>query len=69
VPFTGLTEDTWFVVVVKGTDDVCPALFPVFPADLAPDANATADDLMDGNVGEEGTMALGVTNALFFEVP
>ncbi len=28
---TGLTEDTWIVAVVKGTDDVSEPLFPVVP--------------------------------------
>jgi hypothetical protein len=69
VPFTGLVEDTWFVVVVKGADGVCPALFPVYPANLASGPNTTLDQLMDGNVGESGVMALGATNALYFEVP
>ena len=69
IPFTGLTEDTWFVVMVKGTDGLCPAMFPVYPASLDPTANLTAADLMDGNVGELGTLSLGVTNALYFDAP
>ncbi|MBW2243455.1 MAG: hypothetical protein JRH01_15845 [Deltaproteobacteria bacterium] len=69
VPFSGLTVDTWFVVVVKGTDGVCPALFPVFAKGLNSTANLTPADLMDGNVGESGVLALGATNALYFEAP
>jgi hypothetical protein len=67
VPFTGLAQDTWFAVVVKGTDGVCPSMFPVYPRSIDPDANPTLDDLLDGNVGE-GTMALGVANALYLDV-
>jgi hypothetical protein len=65
--FTGLTADTWFVVVVKGTDGECSPMFPVYPDDLATGSNGTLADLVDGNVGESGVMALGATNALYFE--
>ena len=69
IPFSGLTEDTWFVVVVKGTDGLCPAMFPVYPANLDATLNLTAADLMDGNVGETGVLSLGATNALNFDAP
>jgi hypothetical protein len=69
IPFNGLTEDTWFVVVVKGTDGLCPAMFPVYPANLDSASNLTAADLMDGNVGETGVLSLGATNALYFDAP
>jgi hypothetical protein len=52
VPFTSLAGDTWFVVVVRGTDGVCPPMFPVYPRSL----------------DSGGTMALGVTNALYLDV-
>jgi hypothetical protein len=65
--FTGLTEDTWFVVVVKGTDGECAPMFPLYPDNLATGTNANVSDLADGNVGEGGTLALGATNALYFE--
>jgi hypothetical protein len=68
VPFFGLSDDTWFAVVVKGTDAVCPPMFPVFPRSLDASQNASLADLLDGNVGERGTMALGVTNALYLDV-
>jgi hypothetical protein len=64
--FTGLTADTWFVVVVKGTDGECGPMFPVYPDNLGTGTNASLADLVDGNVGESGTMALGATNALYF---
>jgi hypothetical protein len=65
--FDGLSEDTWFVVVVKGTDGQCAPMFPVYPDDLATKTNPELEDLVDGNVGESGVMALGATNALYFE--
>ena len=34
VPFAGLTQDTWFAVVVRGSDGVCPPMFPVYPRSL-----------------------------------
>jgi hypothetical protein len=63
-----LTEDTWFVVVVRGSDGVCGPMFPVFPRSLTTAGNTTLANLLDGNVGESGTMALGVTNALYADV-
>jgi hypothetical protein len=69
VPFNGLLVDTWFVVVVKGTDGVSEPMFPVHPSSLDSGTNATLADLIDGNLGESGVMALGATNALFFEAP
>jgi len=68
VPFTGLTEDTWFVVVVKGSDGVSEPMFPVFAASLDRGNNNSLADLTDGNLGEGGVMALGATNALYADV-
>jgi hypothetical protein len=68
VPFSGLREDTWFVVVVKGTDGISPPMFPVFAADLNRSGNASHEDLSDGNLGEGGVLALGATNALYADV-
>ncbi len=67
VPFDDLAEETWFVVVVKGSDGVCAPMFPMYPGDLSQGSNLDLDDLVDGNVGEGGVMALGATNALYFE--
>jgi hypothetical protein len=66
VPFTGLGADTWFVAVVKGSDTSCGPMFPVYPESLTAGTNTTPADLVDGNVGESGTMALGVANALYY---
>jgi hypothetical protein len=68
VPFEGLTEDTWFVVLVRGFANLDDAMFPVYPADLDPEANTTLADLLDGNRGEDGVLALGVTNALYADL-
>ena len=67
VPFT-LAEDTWFTVLVRGTDGVSPPLFPFFPKDLRRGGNETLEALLDGNVSEGGVLALGATNALFADV-
>lgn len=66
--FPGLSGDTWFVVVVKGRDGVSKPMFPVFPMSLNAGTNANLAQLLDGNVGEGGTMALGNTNALYADV-
>jgi hypothetical protein len=67
VPFNGLAGDTWFVVVVKGTDGQCAPMFPIYPDDITQASNTTLAQLVDGNVGQGGVMALGATNALYFE--
>jgi len=68
VPFAGLTQDTWFAVVVRGTDGVCEPMFPVYPRSLDKLSNTTTASLLDGNLGQLGTMALGVANALYADV-
>jgi hypothetical protein len=68
VPFVGLTDDTWFVVVVKGSDGVSRPMFPVFPDNLNSGTNTSLADLLDGNLGESGVMALGASNALYADV-
>ena len=65
--FSGLGATTWFAVVVRGTDGACGPMFPVYPHDLATASNTTLANLVDGNVGQSGTMALGFTNALYFQ--
>lgn len=68
IPFRGLARDTWFVVVVKGSDGVSRPMFPVFARDLRSQGNSVLADLLDGNLGELGTMALAATNALYADV-
>jgi hypothetical protein len=67
VPFAGLSSDTWFVVLVKGSDGVSEPMFPVYAEDLDTGSNSSLSDLLDGNLGESGTMALGFTNALYVD--
>ena len=55
------------MVVVKGTDGQCAPMFPIYPDDITQAANTTLAQLVDGNVGQGGVMALGATNALYFE--
>jgi len=68
IDITDLGEDTWFVVVVRGTDGVSRPMFPIMPDDLARTHNTTLDDLIDGNLGESGVLAMAVTNPLFADV-
>jgi hypothetical protein len=68
LPFRNLSADTWFVVVVKGTDGVSRPMYPVMSHDLDTSTNSTLAELLDGNLGEHGTLALGVTNALYADV-
>jgi hypothetical protein len=68
VPFNNLERDTWFVVVVKGTDGVSRPMFPVMSGDISPASNHSVADLLDGNLGEGGVLALGFTNALYADV-
>lgn len=56
------------MVVVKGSDGVSRPMFPVHPRDLRASGNTTLAQLLDGNVGESGTLALGYTNALYADV-
>jgi hypothetical protein len=57
-----VTADTWVVVVVRGTDDVSRPMWPMNPKDLDESGNETLDDLTDGNLGEEGNLALAFTS-------
>jgi len=68
VSFPGMAQDAWFVAVVRGTDGTCGPMFPVYPRQLSSGGNTALADLLDGNVGENGTMALGASNALWADV-
>jgi hypothetical protein len=65
---SGLTEDTWVVVMVKGTEDVSCPLFPVIPNELDPNANVTLADLKTCAPGDMGIPALAFSNPLFIDV-
>ena len=69
VPAIPLTGDTWIVVLVKGRDGISKPMFPVFADDLASAGNTTLANLVDGNLGQNGVMALGATNALYYDAP
>ncbi len=68
VPFPEVRRDTWFVAIARGTDGVSRPMFPVSPSDLQRNGNSTPAELMDGNLGERGVMAMAVTNPLFADV-
>ena len=65
---TGLTEDAWIVAIVRGRDGVSRPLFPVVPNDLQQAGNTTLANLTDGNLGENGILAMALTNPLFVDV-
>jgi hypothetical protein len=65
---TGLTQDIWVVVMVKGTDGVSRPLYPVIGNSLKTSTNTTLAQLTDGNLGEDGVTALAFTNPLFIDV-
>jgi hypothetical protein len=66
-PFS-LAEDSWFVVIVKGTQAGSDPMFPVYPSSLNQGSNTSLAGLLDGNRGEGGVLALGSTNALWADV-
>ena len=63
-----LSQDTWIVVLVRGTDGISPPLFPVVPNDISSETNPTLSDLLDGNLGEAGILSLSFANPLFIDV-
>lgn len=74
VTLGGLVEDSWVVVVAKGSEAMLP-MFPVYPRDLDSSQNV---DLVTGapdiaklrslTAMESGVRALGFTNALWVDV-
>ena len=67
-PLGPLSQDTWIVALVRGTDGISPPLFPVVPNDIPSETNSTLSDLLDGNLGESGILSLSFTNPLFIDV-
>ncbi len=65
-----LAEDTWVVVVVKGTQGASgsPPMFPVFPRSLSAAENPDLPALLNNTATEDGTRAMGFTNALYADV-
>jgi hypothetical protein len=66
--FDGLAEDTWFVVIAKGTSGESPPMFPVYPRNLSAAQNPGLAQLVMQAPGEPGVRALGATNALYLDV-
>lgn len=68
-----VTEDTWVIVVVRGTDGVSKPIFPMNPQDLKQTGNTTLAQLTDGgvappwNLNEEGNLATAFTNPLYLD--
>jgi hypothetical protein len=64
----GLTQDTWVVAIVRGTDGVSRPLFPVMPNSLRTTGNGTLANLTDGNLGENGMLAMAFSNPIYLDV-
>ncbi len=67
LPLTGVTADTWIVVVVRGSDAISRPLFPVVPNSLRANTNTNLAQLTDGNLGEDGMTALAFSNPLYID--
>jgi hypothetical protein len=73
IPLT-VTQDSWVIVVARGTDGVSHPLFPVNPQDLQTAGNLTLAGLTDSgssppwNLGQSGQLAMAFSNPLFFDV-
>ncbi|HEV7734731.1 MAG TPA: hypothetical protein VGR62_21340 [Candidatus Binatia bacterium] len=65
---TGLTQDTWVVAVVRGSDGVSRPLFPVMPNSLSTAGNTTLANLTDGNLNENGMLAMAFSNPIYLDV-
>ena len=68
VSLQDISEDTWVVVIARGSDGISEPLFPALPASLNEASNQTLNDLIDGNLGEGGIPAFAFTNPLFIDV-
>jgi hypothetical protein len=64
---TGLTQDTWLIALVRGTDGVSRPLFPVLPNSLNQGGNANLAQLTDGNLNEGGVLTLAFTNPIYID--
>jgi hypothetical protein len=64
---TGITQDSWIVALVRGTDGVSHPLFPFLPNSLKTSTNTNLSQLTDGNLGEDGILALSFTNPLYID--
>jgi hypothetical protein len=65
-----LAEDTWVAVLVRGTKGASgsPPMFPVYPRSLSAAENPDLAELLLNTATENGTRALGFSNALYVDV-
>ena len=68
INLTGLTADEWIVVVVKGTQNVSPPMFPVMTDGVSLAQNPNLAALQNVTATENGIRSLGTTNALYVDV-
>ena len=68
VNLTGLSEDEWIVVLVKGTQGISAPMFPVMTDGVSLAQNPTLAALEAVTATENGIRALGTTNALYVDV-
>ena len=68
VNLTGLSEDEWIVVIVKGTQGVSAPMFPVMTDGVSLTQNPNLAALETVTAAENGIRALGTTNALYVDV-
>ncbi|RIK96125.1 MAG: hypothetical protein DCC71_22645 [Proteobacteria bacterium] len=68
VLLSGLTQDEWIVVVVKGNAGTSPPMFPVMADGVSLAQNPDLASLSTVTAAENGIRALGVTNALYVDV-
>jgi hypothetical protein len=66
--FSGLSQDAWFVVLVRGNQNVSPPMFPVHPDAVSLTQNPNLAALENVTATDNGIRALGVTNALYLDV-
>jgi hypothetical protein len=68
VSLTGLAQDEWIVVIVKGTQGVSAPMFPVMTDGVSLTENPNLTALETVTASENGIRALGTTNALYVDV-
>lgn len=68
VSLTGLSQDEWIVVIVKGTQGVSAPMFPVMVDGVSLTQNPNLAALEAVTAAENGIRALGTTNALYVDV-
>jgi len=62
-----LTQDSWVIAVVRGTDNVSANLFPMVPNDISAAVNPTLMDLVTPQTGDRGITAFAFTNPILID--